>query len=91
MADSICRVEELSDWEHYVKQHIISYYTVNENYDKALLLMKEIVSSWEEKNQVDTFSYALSVSNLGIVYNHLGMYDSTVINLKKSFEIGLGE
>lgn len=91
VADSICRVEELSDWEHYVKQHLTSYYTVNENYDKALLLMKEIVSSWEEKNQIDTFSYALSVSNLGIVYNHLGMHDSAVINLKKSFEIGLGE
>ena len=90
IADSICRVQNLTDWEHYIKQHLTSYYTVNEDYDKALDLIKDIVASWEEKNKIDTFSYALSVANLGIVYNHLEEYDSAVYYLKKSFNIGLG-
>lgn len=90
IADSICRVENLLDWEHYIKQHLTSYYTVNEDYHNALLLIKGVVASWESKSEVDTFSYALSISNLGIVYNHLDMYDSSVYYLKKSFNIGLG-
>lgn len=95
-ADSIARQLKMpnqkQEYEIYVDQHIANYYLSNEEYEKSLTTLKNLITKYDKNLTVDyQFSRALQVANVGIVFSYLEKPDSSIFYLRKAFDMGLGD
>lgn len=90
IADSIVTATKLTEYEVFIDQHIANFYSANEEYDKALVMLKKIVKEANASPNKEDYSYPLSKANLGIGFINLKQYDSAIYYTHEAINSGLG-
>ncbi len=89
-ADSLVRKRRLKEYEVIIDQHIANFYSVNEEHEKALAILKKIVKDGEASGPKDDYTHTLNKANLGVGFIQVNQYDSAIYYTQEAIRDGLG-